>query len=514
MSEGKRQVLEMLEQGKITQEDAARLLDALGETGEEPSAPQEGGNGESGGEQPENALAPVEAPPAPGGEKVKQPEGNLSRTVRDIVSGAVDMAKQAVKEARIMLDGVEISYPVTGSDDLVINVEPPTPPTPPTPPAPPEPPAPPAAEEPGEYNCRSEGTFLTGEIESLKITWVAGPVELRAWEGDSPRITEYSKRPLADHERLWFSYDDGAMEIRWTKERSISRNMFHPLSKRLVVELPRSMSNLEELTITSASGSVSLKDLDMNLENAKVTTASGALQLAGIHGEDMAFSTASGSITAQAVKGETLKFASASGSLRLDDIHGDDEVAATSASGSVAAQNIYGESLKLSSVSGSVRLTDIHGDDELTASATSGSLTACGVNAETLKFSTVSGGLTVTDFSGEEARLSTTSGSFHAEGWAETVSAGTVSGSMYLKLFDMPEEIKVNTTSGKVELVLPDSVEEGGFHVEYRTTTGSFESEFPLSGKLDKKSGDACFGDGETEIHITTMSGGIRILKA
>lgn len=505
MSEGKRQILEMLEQGKITQEDAARLLDALGETGEEPPAPQEGGNGESGGEQPESALAPVGGPSAPEKEKVKQPEGNFSRAVRDIVSGAMDVAKQALKEAKVAINGTEMSYPVTGSDDLVINVEPPTPPTPPTPPA---------AEEPGEYNCRSEGTFLTGEIESLKITWVAGPVEIRPWGGDSPRITEYSKRPLADHERLWFSYDDGAMEIRWTKERSIGRNMFHPLSKRLVVELPRSMSNLEELTITSASGSVSLKDLDMNLENAKVTTASGALQLAGIHGEDMAFSTASGSITAQAVKGETLKFASASGSLRLDDIHGDDEVAATSASGSVAAQNIYGESLKLSSVSGSVRLNDIHGDDELTASATSGSLTACGVNAETLKFSTVSGGLTVTDFSGEEARLSTTSGSFHAEGRAETVSAGTVSGSMYLKLFDMPEEIKVNTTSGKVELVLPDSVEEGGFNVEYRTTTGSFESEFSLSGKLDKKSGDACFGDGETEIHITTMSGGIRILKA
>ena len=34
MSEEKRRILEMLEAGKITQEDAARLLDALGEEGD------------------------------------------------------------------------------------------------------------------------------------------------------------------------------------------------------------------------------------------------------------------------------------------------------------------------------------------------------------------------------------------------------------------------------------------------------------------------------------------------
>ena len=39
MSDEKRRILEMLERGTITQEDAARLLDALGETLEDSSEP-------------------------------------------------------------------------------------------------------------------------------------------------------------------------------------------------------------------------------------------------------------------------------------------------------------------------------------------------------------------------------------------------------------------------------------------------------------------------------------------
>lgn len=488
MSEGKRQVLEMLEQGKITQEDAARLLDALGETGEEPPAPQEGGNGESGGEQPENALAPVEAPSAPGGEKVKQPEGNLSRTVRDIVSGAVDMAKQAVKEARIMLDGVEISYPVTGSDDLVINMEPPTPPTSPTPPAPPEPPAPPAAEEPGEYNCRSEGTFLTGPVSSLRISWLCGPVEIRPWGGDSPRITEYSSRPLAEEERLWFSYDDGEMKIRWTKD-SVDGKEGWPsvtsgikrwfsgvslgLSKRLVVELPQSTDCLEILKIGSAAGAVTVADLPMALEDVRIDTASGAVTLLNLHGETVHGNTASGAISVRSLVGEEVELHTASGSIELENLT-PETLKASSASGAVAARNICGDTLVVSSVSGR---------------------------------------LTAENIVGEDVKLSTVSGALRAVGKGESVKANTVSGALEMQMAEMPEDIVLSTVSGAVDLTLPENTGDG-FTVNYQTHSGSFESEFPLSGKLDKKSGDACFGDGETEIHITTMSGGIRILKA
>ena len=41
MSEEKRRILDMVEQGTITQEDAARLLEALGENEPAPAQPQE-----------------------------------------------------------------------------------------------------------------------------------------------------------------------------------------------------------------------------------------------------------------------------------------------------------------------------------------------------------------------------------------------------------------------------------------------------------------------------------------
>lgn len=478
MSDEKRRVLEMLAAGTITEGDAARLLDALGESRDGVPA---------GKPVPELTLCPD------GGEEmleqaaqVEQEASKLNDAIDSAVEQAVNISAEAGEFEKM---GEAISDAVNQAINESFAAMPPIPPMPPVPPEPPVPPVPPAPpkapeETAAQYPCPAEGSFLAGHVDSLKINWVAGPVEIRTWEGDSPRISEYAKRPLEENERLWFSYDDGEMEIRWTKDgRTVSKGGFlkrgvwsgmSTLSKRLVVELPQSLGTLEELKVNSASGSVLLENLNVYLEDADINTASGALTLSGLHGESLRFNTASGSITADHIAGEDVHLNSASGCLYLEQLTG----------------------------------------EELYANSASGSMNAEGIHGETIKLTTVSGSLNAKGLSGEEIKLSTVSGSLSAEGTCENMEASTVSGRLYVRTMTMPEAVKLSSVSGAVQLDLPESAGDGGFTVEYKTTSGSFRSEFPLTGKLDKKSGSGEFGDGETEIRISTMSGGIQLCKA
>ena len=79
-----------------------------------------------------------------------------------------------------------------------------------------------------------------GPISRLRVNWVNGPVEVRPWEGDTLRLTEYSPRPLKEEERLSLREENGCLTVQWTQKPAIFLG-FRPLTlqKHLVVELPQ-----------------------------------------------------------------------------------------------------------------------------------------------------------------------------------------------------------------------------------------------------------------------------------
>ena len=268
-----------------------------------------------------------------------------------------------------------------------------------------------------------------GPISRLRVNWVNGPVEVRSWEGDTLRLTEYSPRPLKEEERLALREENGCLTVQWTQKPAIFLG-FRPLTlqKHLVVELPQTAP----------------------LEEVKASTVSGALYLTGFQ--------------AGAIKGET-------------------------ASGPLLCQALAAHSLAAESVSGALRLEGVSAR-QLACNAVSGKTELLGFSCATLKGETVSGALTATG-SGEEIKLS------------------TVSGALSLRAEQYPRAVRLNTVSGKISLGLPQ--EGPGFTVGYDSVSGDFRSRFPLIGALKKRHGQAAFGQGGAALHLETVSGAMEL---
>ena len=213
-----------------------------------------------------------------------------------------------------------------------------------------------------------------GPISRLRINWVNGPVEVRPWEGDTLRLTEYSPRPLKEEERLALREENGQLTVQWTAKPAVSLG-FRPFSlqKHLVVELPQTAP----------------------LEEIKVESVSGALYLTGFQ---------AGKIKAQAV------------------------------SGSVSCQGLWAEQLWAESASGAVRLASVS-SRELEARSVSGRTELLGFSCAKLKGETISGSLTVRG-EGEEVKLNTISGALCLElsQYPRTARLNTVSGKISLGL--------------------------------------------------------------------------------
>jgi len=452
MSDEKRKVLEMLEAGKISQQDAERLLEALGETGETEPAPAD---------RPDQTHVEGSVP-----HLTLYPEGDdaladeISKTVEDTI-------EQAQKELGNDWNaiGEKINDAVTNKMNSVFGG---------MKGAPAEEAAASELTEPGEPYRRNVGN---DELNSLSIDWVAGQVEIKQGGNDQVVVTEYSKRPLKEDERMAVTFEDGEMHIRFTekkKSRGFHTWIIPNLGKKLVVELPLDRSGLERIKVDTASAGVSVTQIAASLDELKVRTASGGVSLRQVTSDDVSVHTASGAVHAESVTG--------------------DSVSLETASGSIWAGNIQGDCFKAETMSGSISLGNVTVDD--------------------LKANTVSGGLKLQSFIADVANLQTVSGSLWAgaSGMVDSIHAETVSGGLELHLTGEPDEVKLGTVSGRIRLFLPET--EGGFTAGYSTTTGRFTSDFPLSGNLGGKSGSGVYKDGDAAISMNTMSGSMELHRA
>lgn len=181
--------------------------------------------------------------------------------------------------------------------------------------------------------------------------------------------------------------------------------------------------------------------------------------------EQAEISAASADVTAEGLRAGELKASTASGAMSL---------------------NAEAERIDLSSASGDISLTQSGRAESIRVSSASGRQVARLSAVGEARFDAASGGIEVT-----------------AEA-ADSIRAETASGGVRLELAGMPAECSVRTTSGGVELRLP---EDAGFTAQVETTSGDLESEYAL-----KKSGETYIcGDGSARIEIHTTSGDVSV---
>ena len=130
-----------------------------------------------------------------------------------------------------------------------------------------------------------------------------------------------------------------------------------------------------------------------------------------------------------------------------------------------------------------------------------------GLSTEELKLDTTSGPINASGLCCDQIVASTVSGNVSLEGTAEELKLDTTSGRCQAELDERVREIELDSVSGELELILPESL---GFEAEVDTVSGSFRSDIPTTAS---SKGVYTCGNGECGISVDTVSGSITIQK-
>ena len=179
-------------------------------------------------------------------------------------------------------------------------------------------------------------------------------------------------------------------------------------------------------------------------------------------------------------------------------------------SGGIEIRGFTAENLNVSSTSGSIDLSDLRVSETLEMDSTSGSITADRVTAEEkINANTASGAVTLTEVKTGKAELNTVSGRLTYSGSAEEFHGSSVSASVRGEFTACPKRVDLSSVSGLLSVALP---ENSGFEAEYSSISGSFSSDFPVSGG-GGTSGRALYSSGEASFRFSTTSGNMQVLK-
>lgn len=388
MSDEKRKVLEMLENGKITPQDAQRLLEALGEAegqsaASSPAAPTEAAQTvQEGAAQKDSQDEKKTQPAAP----AAQP---TPRLVWDAAAEGVELRSRAAAEQKPQEEPteppVQAAAPRTYSGDWERCA----------------PPAPDAFCYEHLMDCEN--------VKRLDLSWLSGPVEVRFYDGDQLRIAEYANAPINEARQLLLRVQNGTVRVEWSREKILLG--FWPHNKRLVVELPRQkLAYLEGLRCENISGKIYVQE---------------------VCGRDFMINSVSGRVCMGGVTAQNLTVKSTSGSLHLQDFAAQAAVF-ENVSGAVEA---FGdaEEFRVKTVSGGLRIGVSQCPGKMTLSSASGgiALTLPPDMDFTAKFSSVSGRFktdfaVVGDMSGKQGQVT------HGTGYAK-ISLNTISGGIRLQ---------------------------------------------------------------------------------
>ncbi|MDO5423771.1 MAG: DUF4097 family beta strand repeat-containing protein [Eubacteriales bacterium] len=184
--------------------------------------------------------------------------------------------------------------------------------------------------------------------------------------------------------------------------------------------------------------------------------------------------------------------------------------------------------LDISTVNGDIEIEDTLECQELNVFTSSGDLDMDRVSCEHMTFRSSSGDICGQELCGDlyaetksgdidmrgsagQCELYTASGDVSFSGKSRELNCSSTSGDIDLSLEVLPEKTRANSVSGDCEVQVST---EQGFRVSYRTVSGDFWTNLPLAGSMEKKKGEAVFGDGASGvIQISSVSGDISLKR-
>lgn len=392
MNEEKKMILKMLEQGKITVEQAEKLLDAVNENSSESS------------EEPKKNT------------EYKIPEDDSKMS--GFFSGIGDFVKKTVQTA------IETA---TGSTSFLGDFK--------------------AKERDKSDMVKSFRKDLDENIEEIKLDLGESQIVVKESNEDEPFIKVWVDKEFTEEEfnsefEVLYRSDESVCVSQIKRSKSVSINIIGGKSEKgynysSITELYiPSSNNVSLLDLNTETGGISISDIDIG--DLKAVTDFGGVRLNSIDVDDLSVAADAGSIDASNINCDDLTLTADFGSIKLDNANAD-LVRLTSDAGNVLASNVNCDDIKLATDAGNLKIfnSDV---DSCTMRSSAGSLSANRLSADELKMQTSAGSIAIEDL------VNT----------IDTIEAKTDAGNIKAGLSNLDNEITVKMRSSAGTLNYPE----------------------------------------------------------
>ncbi len=144
---------------------------------------------------------------------------------------------------------------------------------------------------------------------------------------------------------------------------------------------------------------------------------------------------------------------------------------------------------------------------KLTVNGVSARLTCTGLALDDLELSTVSGVCSFQNCSADNAKVKSVSGDLNFNGTLKKLSFDGASARANIIVDNVPDEIRMDSVSGNLNLTLPES---SGFSLQRDSLSGGFDSDFPT----ETDGSEIVSGDGACKIALSGVSASVHIHSA
>lgn len=471
MDDNVMRVLQMLQDGKISAQEAEMLIAALRGESASPTATKE----------PEKKEEKEDKPLFSGFDKIKPPKIDLDN-LGDRISQAVSRVQpeKIVKRVQAQLRTASRAgahWTTTVSSRVRSWADGPD--TRPTNPG----------GQPETTDTHTQDFHLDSGAAVLVENALGNVVLVGITEGTAS-VTVKKTAWSARQEDLKAAADQMSVDIHGTDSRldiKVSApDFYHEGTVDLELRVPRGIGNVR---VSTHFGDVELSELDGRVEGV---TASGVLRLHDLGG-DARGETASGDIHLERIRG-TATVATQSGDIHAQTI--ERGLSANTASGDVKAAEVEGGRVECKSVSGDVNAERIgtHAPLDITVESVSGDATLTNASGN-ISLKAVSGDAKATDIA------------------ATRLQAQTVSGDVEIRLREpFSSTMQVNTVSGDVTLGLPEG---SNVRVVLSTTSGELRCEHDAHEVTASETlWTGQIGTGAGTLNVQTISGDTHIQRA
>ncbi len=306
-------------------------------------------------------------------------------------------------------------------------------------------------------------------IKDVFVRTSGGSIEVDGTSTGEARIEVYIS-PNNNRDRTTKAELEQRLKDNYTLEITDDNHELHATAK--------SKSNMD----WSKSVSISFKVYVPKAVSTNLSTSGGSISLSDLAGEQN-FTTSGGSLQVSHVSGR-IKGRTSGGSIQID--HADEDIDLVTSGGSISARNCQGN-LYLVTSGGSLQLSQLQGK----------------INA------TTSGGSISADYISGELSTSTSGGTINLSQIDGGVDASTSGGSIHAQLNSVGKYVKLNTSSGHIDLSMPQqkgfNLNLKGTRVNAALTNGAFE------GSKDKDRVEGKVNGGGALVQAYASSGSVNV---